>query len=379
MTLRGTTSPGIEDVAVGEGCRLLADAGFEVTTSSARAYGLAGVVSWELADAGPDDVRRADPLRGARSLYHVAVHTCELEWDGRSLESLLRAIRGVPCDAMTTARSFRVSCNRAGEHGFQSPEVEREVGAILQDRYGTPVDLEHYDLHVKVDVVGERAFCGYQLTGRKGLDRRYPWIYHPRVTLRTPIAYAMLELAGFVDAPGRLHDPFCGSGTIVLEAASVVRERSGSAGRGSPVSISGSDWDPKAVGGARANIEAAGLGEIDVYEHDAFEIASALPEAGIRYLVTNPPFGIRIARGTNFLSFYRRLLEGAATVLEPGGVLALLVGKRRAVFNRVLRGFPEFELEGVRVIEMGGVFPALFLLRRTSVEYPIDGSAARER
>jgi hypothetical protein len=54
-------------------------------------------------------------------------------------------------------------------------------------------------------------------------------------------------------------------------------------------------------------------------------------------------------------------------VLRDGGILALLVGRRRGIFNRVLRSFPEFAVEHVRIIEMGGVYAALFVLRRTDV------------
>ncbi len=63
-------------------------------------------------------------------------------------------------------------------------------------------------------------------------------------------------------------------------------------------------------------------------------------------------------------ALYRRLLEQAAVVLRPGGVLALLVGKRRGRFNKILQSTQEFRLEHVRIIEIGGVYPGLFVLRR---------------
>ncbi len=367
MTIKVTTAPGIEDVARDECSRLFADAGIPVLESRVEAFGLAGVVAFTLGDEVVfEQVRRADPLSRARSLFHVTVHTAELEWDGSTLESLLDALSRIDFGEMKRTTSFRVSCSRVGDHGFQSPQVERETGAILQERYGTAVDLERYTLHVKVDIVGDRAFCGYQLTGRKGLDRRHRWVYHPRVTLRTPIAYAMLVLSGFARKPGALHDPFCGSGTILLEAAGVLADRD--ARDRSAVRVSGSDLRLEAVEGARANLGAAGLESVLVARHDARELGSLLERRSLDYIVTNPPFGIRLGRGSNFHALYRDFLTGAAAALRAGGVLALLVGKRRGLFNRTLQAYPEFEVQGVRIVEMGGVYAALFLLRRTAVD-----------
>jgi tRNA (guanine6-N2)-methyltransferase len=367
VTVRATTTPGLEDIAVAEGMQLLQAAGLAVTATEGPAFGLPGVVTWDMiplhdnAEGSPverDEVWNA--LRRARSLYHVITHREELSWDGATLESLLGAVRRTEMPELAPARSFRASCTRIGEHGFHSPDVEREVGSIVQERYGTPVDLVGYEINVRIDVIGERAFLGYQLTGRKGLDRRYTWKYHPRVTLRTPVAYGLLTLSGFVSRPGRLHDPFCGSGTILLEAASLKPEpESGSS------SVTGSDWDERAVSGARSNLWAAGFDEVAVWQSDARDLGDRIPPGSLDYIVTNPPFGIRLGRSANFRGLYDAFLRQAAIVLKPSGVLAMLVGKRRGVFNRVLRGRVEFALSHVRVIEIGGVYPAAFVLRRT--------------
>jgi tRNA (guanine6-N2)-methyltransferase len=366
MTIRATTAPGIEDIASDEGIRLLTEGGFNARPArvgTESRIDLPGVVIWTVDPVDPvtafREIRDTAPFAAARSLFHVAVHVAEIEWDGVSLESLLRGIGITDFTEMPEAASFRVSCTRVGDHPFSSPEVEREAGAILQERYGTAVDLEGYALHVKVDIVGSRAFCGYQLTGRKGLDRRYRWIYHPRVTLRTPIAYSMLVIAGYDRHPGALHDPFCGSGTILLEAAAIASRHPAC-----DVRLSGSDRDPRAVDGATSNLQAAGLTGTAVSQVDARELSLTIPESSLDYIVTNPPFGIKIAKGQSLYGLYRDFLAAAIHVLRPGGTLALLVGRRRGEFNRVLRGVPDLALQHVRIIEMGGVFAALFVLRK---------------
>jgi tRNA (guanine6-N2)-methyltransferase len=357
--------------------RLLGNSGITVSEVLERPSGLGGVVIADLPDAPPDAPRANElsdadaqtelcnrvwgALSHARSIYHVVLHIGEVAWHGQALAELATEIAALGFTRMQTAAGFRASCSRTGEHPFQSPDVEVAVGTALQDRYGTPVDLVNHDVNVRVDIVEGRCLCGYQLTGKKGLDRRHRWKYHPRVTLRTPVAYAMLQIAGFEANPGDLHDPFCGSGTILLEAAALTQVTGGP-------HIGGSDRSATAVAGCQSNLAAADISSrVSVSRTDARDLSEHLQPASLDYIVTNPPFGIRMGQSTDFGALYRRFLDSAAVILRPGGVLALLVGKRGR-FNRILQSTQEFHLEHVRIVEIGGVYPGLFVLRRNGGE-----------
>ena len=371
-SVRVTTNQGIEDVAAAEVTRLLSEVGIAVSQAQEQPGNLQGVVVVDLyteppgvSDADEETAlcnRVWEALSHARSIYHVVVHIGEVQWKGQSLDDLAGEIASLPFTRMMRSGSFRASCSRVGEHPFHSPDVEVAVGTALQNRYGTAVDLEHYDVNVRVDIVGARCLCGYQLSGKKGLDRRHRWRYHPRVTLRTTVAHAMLQIAGFENKPGDLHDPFCGSGTILLEAAALAPA---SGARAGVPRIAGSDWSRRAVEGCLCNLEAAGIErDVAVSQIDVRDLSDQLPAASLDYIVTNPPFGIRMGHDADLGTLYRRLLEQAAVVLRPGGVLALLVGKRRGRFNKILQSTQELRLEHVRIIEIGGVYPGLFVLRR---------------
>ena len=356
--IRVTTDPGIEDIAADELRTLLDDKRVAIVRVGTDVFSLPGVVAAELSPEPPIDLVQ-ETLFHCKSIYHVVVHVGEVSWGGRPLDELARDIARLPFERLNSDTTFRVSCSRAGEHPFHSPDVEREVGTAIQARFSCPVKLTRPDLNLRVDIVGDRCLCGYQLTGKKGLDRRYPWRYHPRVTLRTTIAYSMLRIAGFVDRPGALLDPFCGSGTILLEAASVVHARLAPG-----IPLVGSEIRKTAVDGCRLNIEAAGFSDlVSVRRSDALELAAWAKPSSLDYIVTNPPFGIRLGANRNLAALYAGFLKQASIVLRPGGVLAMLVAKRGA-FNRVLGGFDSFHLLHVRIIEIGGVFPGLFVLRR---------------
>lgn len=354
--IRLTTTPGLEDIVATDSVSLLTAAGIEPLTVTEKPFAVEGNVLVEC-QIGGEAVMAV--FSRHRAIYHVIEHVFTIAWNGESETDLAQAIADSGLPELESTTSFRVSCTRLGEHPFQSPDVERAVGTSLQRRYGTAVDLEDFTTNVQIDVIGSTVMCGYRRTGR-GVDQRHDWAYHPRVTLKTPVAYAMLVLSGYVSDPGRLHDPFCGSGTILMEAAAF-----------GDAPISGSDWREEAVAGARSNVARQSVGQalpdarITVEEWDARELNGLVARGSLDYIVTNPPFGVRMARGTNFLDLYRRFVEQAVAALRPGGALAVLVGRRRAAFNKVLQETAELTLRHVRVINLSGIYPAIFVLERT--------------
>ncbi|NBF41299.1 MAG: methyltransferase domain-containing protein [Spirochaetes bacterium] len=353
VSLRITTTPGMEDIVERELRERLAASDYEIEL---RPLDLGGQVMLHC-DLPEADLREI--ALSLRSCFHVIRHVAFLPMaEPEPLEGLEADLADLEIVEMRAASRFRVTTQRSGEHEFGSMDAQRIAGAALVEHYGTAVDLEDFDTEVRVDAIDDTWLVGVQWT-RTSLDRRYSWVYRPRVTLRTTIAYGLLRLAELPaptdTTPTTVLDPFCGSGTILVEAASLR----------SDLRCLGADRDPEAVEGTRANATALGLaGRIDVREADARDLAESYPAASVDALVTNPPYGIRLGRRTNYTDLYRKFLSGAVTVLRPGGRLVVLVGKRRAAFNRAVREIDEVDIINVRVIEIGGVYPAVFVLKR---------------
>ncbi len=357
---RFTTNPGIENDVTRELTRVLSPSAESEASfrSIEKPFALAGNVFLECTtDKAAAQLETAIPA--LRSIYHAIEHLHHFTLsDADPLGSIRAQLEQLSVPEMEAALSFRITTNRSGDHPFSSYEVQREAGAVINRLYGTPVDLEHYELELRVDVIEHYCLIGLQRT-REPLDRRFPWRFRPRVTLRTPLAFAMLQRAGVLQehGPRRLLDPFCGSGTILVEAADLVDE----------LEIEGSDWTRSAVEGAIDNLEACGYRErVRVTHGNALAIADRYPEEQFDYIVTNPPYGVRLGKNIEFRSFYERFLTAAFTVLKSGGRLVLLVGPRRAPFEAVLREQGTFEVEHTSVVESGGVYPSLFVLRARS-------------
>jgi putative N6-adenine-specific DNA methylase len=155
--------------------------------------------------------------------------------------------------------------------------------------------------------------------------------------LRENLAAGLLTLAGW-DSSRVLLDPFCGSGTIVIEAAMIAcdiapglersfgferlswfdrkamdtrREQATARARlgreSARAVLIGSDSASSAIAAAQANIAGAGLERlIDLEVADARSIAAPAP-AGL--IVTNPPYGVRLGADDDLRRLYAEFAD----------------------------------------------------------------------
>jgi len=345
---------GLEDVAVNEFRERATAAGLEITDTDDAPLDLQ---SYALVEARAEPAPTLDVARRMRSIHHVLapLYTFPLPDDAEAaLRTIRTTVEMLDVEAMEDADTFRVTTVRRGDHDFTSMDVQRVAGGGLDAHYAAAVDLEDYDVEVRVDVHDDRCFMSVQHT-REALSRRQLEGYQPRAALKANVAYALLRLAHLDNPPDVLLDPFCGSGTILLEAAHLW---SGTRGYGN-------DWNEEAVAGARENVERAGFGDrATIREGDVWHLDERFDDVTADLIVTNPPFGVRMASSMDFFPFYRRVLGQMAAVLRPGGRVVMLV-LRQGPFNAALSESKAFTGRHVRAIEIGGLYPYVFVLERT--------------
>ncbi len=189
---------------------------------------------------------------------------------------------------------------------------------------------------------------------------RRPWRTEIGVApLRPTMAAAVLLAAGWkravdsdeVEKRARLIDPFCGSGTIPIEAALIATGRppggdrefafqnwadfepgawaSANAvpkgGADIPISIRGTDRDQAAIDAAKANAKRAGVGDLITIER---AVVSDVPaDDGWGFIVTNPPYGKRVGDG-DLRPLYQRL-GSVAKEGRPGWSLTVVAADAR--------------------------------------------------
>ena len=219
----------------------------------------------------------------------------------KSLDFVGLKIKDAVCDV------FRDACGARPSVGKIRPDIR--IHAFIDER----------DIQIFIDTSGEALFKrGYrQDTGE--------------APMRENLAAGLLLLAGY-DGTQPFQDPFCGSGTIVIEAAWIATRRAPGLMRRfgfeklknfdaalwkklqheaetqirpAPASISGSDNDRHMIRAAVANAQAA---EVDTFLR--FEVKDAQDtrpngEGGI--LISNPPYGVRLAEVQALQALYPQL------------------------------------------------------------------------
>jgi putative N6-adenine-specific DNA methylase len=289
--------------------------------------GLAANLHSRIASRVLQQVARA-PYRSEDDLYRIALDT---EWERfheplASLRIDTTAI-GAPIRSLQFA-TLRIKdgvVDRIRERFGERPSIERQRP---DRRIFAFLDAHHCALYL--DWSGESLFKrGWR---RDGVD----------APMKENLAAGLLALAGW--QPGRpLLDPFCGSGTIVVEAAMQAagvppgahrrfgfermrgfdraawdRMRQVTA-RPAPVSatIFGSDVSEAALAAARANLARCGADPrwVSLRQVDVLHLDSAPAEGGL--LLANPPYGERLdVKGRQALTQAERFWPAFATLLK---------------------------------------------------------------
>ncbi|QAY66435.1 THUMP domain-containing class I SAM-dependent RNA methyltransferase [Paenibacillus protaetiae] len=197
--------------------------------------------------------------------------------------------------------------------------VKKAVVEKMKERYKTdwfPEDGARFV--IEVWLLNDVAMITLDTTGA-GLHKRG---YRQQITeapIKETMAAALLDISRWrPDRP--LYDPFCGSGTILIEAAmkgwniapgirrsfnsegwplvpeelwEQAREEAYDAVQDDlPLEIAGSDIDPQAIEVAEAAVRRAGFGK-DI-KLQVLPVSKAMPSGDYGCIVTNPPYGERL-------------------------------------------------------------------------------------
>ena len=274
-----------------------------------------------------------------------------------SFGELVNKVRRLPwTDWLIPGQAFDVRARARKSKLYHSGGIEERVAQGMLAVLGEPAELPDEDEmaglpRVQVRFAHDVAELSLDLAGRPLHQRGYR-LDPGQAPLREDLARALILCSGW-DREATLLDPFCGSGTILIEAALLARNQAPGLSRPHALertalydpdlssalrlqakaearetlsaALLGSDRDERALAACRANAERAGVLE-DLTLHQA-PLAEApilghpeeAPAEG--YLVSNPPLGQRLG-GKKLAHLYQNL-GTRCSALPTGWHLAL--------------------------------------------------------
>lgn len=275
---------------------------------------------------------------------------------------------------------FRVTSRKSRLY-HQDAIAERLAGAVARQA-GTAAPIGGTPQEFVVRVFRDECTVSADASGEL-LHRRGYRLATAKAPLRETLAAAMLLGAGW-DGTAPLLDPMCGSGTIPIEATLLARrippglhrrfaveqwpgfdpewlERLAAAARTrmllrAPAPILGSDRDAGAIRAAAENAARAGVDGEVTFRRAA--ISSIEPPPGPGWIVTNPPYGVRVGERTRLRDLFAQLGNVARRRLS-GWQVAMLSSHVELERQTGLPLAPVLATEngGIRVRLVRGVVP----------------------
>lgn len=232
--------------------------------------------------------------------------------------------------------AIRVTCHKSKL--YHSDAVAERVAGAIADRLGKAVvrqkpgdeEAENPAQLVIVRLVNDQCAISIDSSGEL-LHRRGYRQAVAKAPLRETLAAGLLLASGW-DGSAPLLDPFCGSGTIPIEAAllalglapgrkrrfafmnwpgfdpkswQVLLAESAPRTGANFLVIRASDRDAGAIRMAQANAERAGVA--DHIQFDCRAVSAVEPPSARGWVVTNPPYGLRISEGKDLRNLYAQL------------------------------------------------------------------------
>jgi putative N6-adenine-specific DNA methylase len=227
--------------------------------------------------------------------------------------------------------TLRVTCRNS--RLFHSDAVARTVASAIAEHMGQPSpqvkgqeNSEKPPQLVVVRLADDICTVSVDSSGAL-LHRRGYRLAVAKAPLRETLAAGILLASGW-DRTSPLIDPFCGSGTIPIEAAMIAMGKPPGMDRRftfmdwvnfDPVTwqdvrdetprmttpnlrIQASDRDAGAVRMAQANAERAGVANLIQFTCQAVSAITPPPPPG--WVVTNPPYGLRVSPGKDLRDLY---------------------------------------------------------------------------
>lgn len=254
-----------------------------------------------------------------------------------SFEELYQQTKALPWEEwIPIDGKFTVTGSSVRSKLFSVPDCQSIVKKAIVDRLREFYQCEWFDetgadFTTKVSILKDIATLTIDTSGT-GLHKRGYRVRDVAAPIKETLASAMVQLS-FWKSGRILVDPFCGSGTIPIEAAMLAKNIAPGLNRkfaseewpavpshlwkdhrkeaytamnyDLPLDIYASDINPEAIEAAKENAVEAGVDDCIQFKVMPASKLTLMDKHGI--IITNPPYGERIGEKENLIAIYKDL------------------------------------------------------------------------
>ena len=312
-------------------------------------FGLEAVVKRELQDLGFTDMAVSDG-KVSFAAHIKAIPRCNLwlrsadrllvkigEFKALSFDELFEKTKALPWgDWITHDGKFTVNGKSVKSQLFSISDcqaiVKKAVVEKLKEKYAVDWFKETgYEFTIQVALLNDIATLTIDTSGT-GLHKRGYRQEAGEAPLKETLAAAMVQLS-YWNKERVLLDPFCGSGTIPIEAAMIGRniapglnrkfvseawpvvhksfwkearmEAFNAIDQDTPIRIFASDIDKSAITVASENAFAAGVDDCIQFTVKPLQKVTLKEKYGV--VITNPPYGERLGTAKDIMALYQNM------------------------------------------------------------------------
>ena len=260
-------------------------------------------------------------------------------FEASDFDALFETTRSLPWESWISADgSFPVNGRSRKSQLSSVPAIQRAVKRAVVDRLKQAHAVDELpesgpEYGIEVALLDDQATLTIDTTGPSLHKRGYRKLVGT-APIKETLAAALIQLS-FWQPDRPLIDPFCGSGTIPIEAALIGRniapglkrefsaqqwpqidrsqwsdlheEARGKIEKSLPVRIIGTDTNPRALKLARQHAENAGVADDIHFQEKPFSRTTSKRQYGC--VITNPPYGQRLGERNEVESLHRSIPE----------------------------------------------------------------------
>lgn len=283
----------------------------------------------------------------------VADFPFEREWftDLSHFDQLVASLdftiaRDVISKVRELGNTFSITVTAPNLKGISQKEIQERAAEIVAAKTGWKyTEMEHTNFDVRINIEATEWFISVRLFPKPLHERNYSNLSHT-ATLKPTIAAALVYLVGKEGKGKSLVDSFCGTGTILCEAARYGYD------------VYGGDINSQSIADAKLNLEQCGISPNNVHVRNA--IKSKLEDARFDCAISNLPWNEKVK-----VKSITELLAGIAKeykrIVKTGGKICFLAKRSDLLIKYLKKEFPDSKIQRTD-ISFNGQNPSIVLV-----------------